>query len=107
LVVKRDVLDTRNVGEIADQIRQIGAQQRLAAGEPQLAHAEPCEQARQARNLIERQAFVRLQEAVIVVELFLRHAIGAAKIAAIHDGDPQIVQRPCEAIEWMAAPRMS
>ena len=38
---QRDVLDARDIGQIADQIGQVRAQQRLAAGEAQLAHAEP------------------------------------------------------------------
>ncbi len=35
---ERDVVDARNIGQIADQIREIRAQQRFAAGEAQLAH---------------------------------------------------------------------
>ena len=73
---------------------RFGAQQRLAAGDAQLAHAELREQARQAHDLVEGQAFVRLQEAVVVVEALLRHAIRAAEIAAVHDRDAQVVQRP-------------
>jgi hypothetical protein len=33
------------------------------------------------------------------VKLFLRHAVGTAKIAAIHDGNTQIVQGPPETVE--------
>jgi hypothetical protein len=44
---QRDVVDAGNAGEIADQIGQIGAQQRFAAGEAQLAHAEAREQPRE------------------------------------------------------------
>ena len=85
--------------EIADQIGQIRAQQRLAAGEPQLAHAEAREQAREAHDLLEGQALVRFQESIVLVELLLRHAVGAAEIAAIHHGNAQIVQRTTESIE--------
>jgi hypothetical protein len=42
-------------GQIADQIGEIGAQQRFAAGEAQLAHAEAAKEPREAHDLLERQ----------------------------------------------------
>ena len=35
----------------------------------------------------------------MLVKLLLRHAVGAAKIAAVHDRNAQVVQRPAEPIE--------
>ena len=61
---ERNILDAGYAGEVADQIGEIGAQQRLTAGEAQLLHAEACEQAREAHDLIERQAILRLQESI-------------------------------------------
>ena len=57
------------------------------------------EQARQAHDLVERQPLLRLQEPVVLVKLLLRHAIGAAEIAAVHHGNAQIMQRPPAPIE--------
>ena len=81
------------------KISEIGAQQRLAAGEPQLAHAQRGEQFRQAHDFIEGQTFVRIQKLVILVKLLLRHAVGAAEIATVHDRDAQVMQRAAEPIE--------
>ena len=35
----------------------------------------------------------------MLVKLLLRHAVRAAEIAAVHDRDAQVVQRPAEPIE--------
>src|SRR5580658_7336254 len=94
-----DVLDLGDDREVADQVGEIRTQQRLAPGETELAHAEVREQARESRDLLERQALLRLQEAEMLVELTLRHAIRAAKIAAIHDRYTQVVQRTPAAVE--------
>ena len=73
---------------------RFGAQQRLAAGQAELAHPESHEQPRQAHDLLEREALVRAEEAVAVMERLPRHAVRAAEVAAVHDRDPQIAQRP-------------
>ena len=78
---------------------QIRAQQRLAAGEAQLAHPQAREQPGETHDFIERQSLLRLQELIVLVELLLGHAVRAAKIAAVHDRNAQIVQRPAEPIE--------
>ena len=92
--------------QVADEIGEIRPQQRLAAGEAQLAHPEPHEQARQAHDLIERQALVRAEEAVAVVERLPRHAVRAAEVAPVHDRDPQVAHRPCRACRAAASPGM-
>ena len=97
-----DVIDAGNAGQIADQIGQVGAQQGFAAGEAQLAHPERGEKTREPHDFLERQALLRFQESIVLVILLLRHAIGAAEVAAIHDRDAQVVQWTREAIERIA-----
>ena len=45
---QRDVVDARGGGDLRDEVLEVGAQQRLAAGEPHLADAEPGEGPRPA-----------------------------------------------------------
>ena len=61
------------------------AHERLAAGDAELAHAQPHEGAAQAIQLLQRQQLRLGQEAHV-----LRHAIDAAEVAAIGDGDAKI-----------------
>src|SRR5688572_2955803 len=69
-------------------------EQRLAAGEPDLAHAQPGEDAGQAIDLLERKDGRARQPDV----LHLGHAVPAAKIAAVGDGDAEVAERSAEAI---------
>ena len=87
------VFDAGDVGQIADEIGQIGTQQRLAAGQAQLAYAELHEQPRQAHDLIERQPLVRSEEAVALMVGLARHAVRAAEVAAVHHRDAQVAHR--------------
>jgi hypothetical protein len=50
---QRNIVDSRDAGEIADQIGEVRAQQRFAAGQPDLTHALGDEQPRQAQDLLE------------------------------------------------------
>jgi hypothetical protein len=77
-----------------DQPLDLLAQQRLAAGQPDFAHAQAGEHACDARDFLEGQQLGMRQERIIVAEDIFRHAVDAAKITAIGDGDPQVVQRP-------------
>ena len=95
---ERDVLHAVERGELADELRRVRSQQRLAAGQPHLLHAELHEQARQPRDLLERQTLGGFQEAIVLVERLARHAVRATEVAAIHDRDAQVVQRPPERI---------
>ena len=96
---QRNVLDAWDVGEVADQIRQIRAQQRFAARETQFAHAQVREHPRETHDFLERQSLLRFQESIVFVKLLFRHAVRAAKVASVHDRDAQIVQRPAETVE--------
>jgi hypothetical protein len=95
---ERDILHAFQRGQLADQLGDIRAQQRLAAGEANLLYAELHEQPRQARDLLERQPLVRLEEAVVLVEGLPRHAVRAAEIAPVHHRNAQVVQRAIERI---------
>ena len=67
-----------------------GAQQRLAAGQADLAHALGRERAREPHDFVEGKPFRGGQEAVAVAEGRARHAVRATEIAAVHDRDAQV-----------------
>ena len=93
-----EVIDAAQRGEPADQSGHVLVEQRFSAGQPQLADPEADRDSRQAQDLLVAQALPTGQELVILVVLRLRHAVGAAKIAAIQQGNSQILQRPVERI---------
>ena len=77
-----------------DQPHDVPPHQRLAAGQPQLAHALGDEGDRQPVELLERQQVVARQEGH-----GLRHAIDAAEVAAVGDRDAQIGDVPAEPVD--------
>ena len=81
-----------------NQLRQVLAHQRLAAREPDLFHAQTDEDARHARNFLEREDRAVRQERVARVEHFARHAVHAAEIAPVGDRDAQVARLPAERI---------
>ena len=83
------------VRELANETRQITAEQRLAARDPDPAHAEHRKHARETHDFLELQDVLARQPHV----LLLRHAVLAAEVAAIRDRDPQAAERPRKAIE--------
>src|SRR5207253_685877 len=95
-----DVLDARNGRQVADQVGKAGAQQRLAAGEAELAHAELHEESREAHDLVEGQPLVRAEEAVLLVVGLAGHAVRTAEVAAVHHRDAQVAHRAGERIPW-------
>src|SRR5690606_29556546 len=97
---KRDILDPFDRCEIANELGEIGTQQRLATGEAYFANAKLHEESRDADDLIERQPLRRPQEAIVLVERLARHAVRAAKIAPVHHRDAQIVQGSAEHVAW-------
>ena len=78
----------------AHQRRKVAAQQRLAAGQPDLVDAERQEDVDERADLLEVQHVLARQPDVVV----LRHAVFAAQVAAVGDRQPQVAQRPAEAI---------
>jgi hypothetical protein len=63
LVVSATSSISGQAGQIADQIGESGAQQRFAARDAQLAHAELQEQAREAQHFVEIEPLGGFQEA--------------------------------------------
>ena len=104
---ERDVLHALERSEFADEFGQIRAQQRFAAGQPNLLHAQLHEQSRQPGDLIERQTLGGLQKTIVIMEGLPRHAVRAAEVAAIHDRNAQVVQRPAQRIARMLSSRGS
>ncbi len=79
--------------ERPEQGHDAAPHQRLAAGETQLAHAQPHEGGAHAVELFQRQNLGFGQEGHV-----FRHAIDAAKVAPIRDGDAEIADVPAERI---------
>jgi hypothetical protein len=73
--------------EITDEIGEVRAQQRFAARDAQLAHAERGRESRKTNDLVEIESLGRLQKSIAVVKRVLRHAVRAAEVAAIHHRD--------------------
>ena len=76
-----------------DQPHQVLAHERLAAGEPDFAHALGDEGGGQPVDLLERKQILPRQE-----RHGLGHAIDAAEIAAVGDRDAQIGDAPAERV---------
>jgi hypothetical protein len=77
---------------------QVVPKERLPAGEPHLAYAEPGEDARHPVDLLEGENRFPRQPDV----LRLGHAVAAPEIAAIGDGDPKVAERPAQQIGRVA-----
>jgi hypothetical protein len=88
-----------------DQVLEVAAQQRLAAGDADLLDALVDEDFRDAHDLLEGQQLLARQEGVIVVEDFLRHAIHAAEIAAVGDRDAQVAHAAAAPVDQLALGR--
>ena len=93
------VRSTSSVGELLDQPLEVATDERLAAGDPDLADAAGDEDARDARDLLERQQFLPVEEAVVAAVDLLRHAVDAAEVAAVGDRDAEVAKRPSEGVE--------
>ena len=84
--------------ELLDQHLDVLAQQRLAAGQADLAHALLHEDPGQARDLLERQQRRMRQVRLVLGEHFLGHALAAAEVAPVGDADAQVAQRSTEPV---------
>jgi len=91
---EREVDVRKRFAEHPDEAIDALAQQGLAAGEADLLRAEPREHAGDAHDFLEGEDLGVRQELVVRVEHLLRHAIGAAEVAAIRDGDAKVVHGP-------------
>ena len=86
-------------GERGDEVLEIAAQQRLASGDPQLADAELDEDPSDAFDLLEGEELAPREEAVVVPEDLLGHAVDAAEVAAVGDRDAQVAYRATECVD--------
>ena len=87
--------------QLLDQRLDTLAQQRLAAGQADLAHAQLDEHTREPADLLEAQERAVRQEAVRLAEHFLGHAVAASEVAAVGHRDAQIAQgAPVTVGQW-------
>ena len=84
--------------EARDEIRNVLVEQGLAAGKTQFRNTEFGGNTSNLQYLLVRQPVGARKKFVVIVKLRLGHAVRAAKIAAIQQGDPEIVQGPRERI---------
>jgi hypothetical protein len=99
-----DVLDAADGGQLRDQALQITAQQRLAAGQPQLAHAQARENPGEPCQFLEGEQVLAGQEDEVPAEHLAGHAVGAAELAAVGDRDPQVPQRARQDVSHRRCP---
>ena len=92
-------------GKLADERLDVLAQQRLAAGQPDLAHPVRREQSGQAGDFLEAQQRAVRQVLVVLVEHFLGHAVAAAEVAPVGHADAEVGQGATETIAQQAGRR--
>ncbi|MNI32089.1 hypothetical protein D3C73_859890 [compost metagenome] len=80
-------------GDVAAQVDDAWADQRLAAGEADLAHTHAHEQRGQALQLLQREHLLTRQEGH-----GFRHAIHTAKITPVRHRHPQVIDLPPKAV---------
>ena len=95
----------RQPRQALDQLFDVLAQQRLAAGDAQLVHAVRDEQRGDAFDLFETEQLGAGQIRVVLVEHAFRHAIDAAEIAPVGDRYPQIAYRAVARVDQPAGGR--
>ena len=72
---------------------QVLAQERLAAGQPHLVHAQPRRHPHERRYFLEREQLRAVAEGDV-----LGHAVGAAEVAPVGDRDAEVVVDATERI---------
>ena len=84
-----EVSDSRTGSQSMDEVRQIATQERLAAGQPDLVHAEPRE------DIDERFDFLEVQDVLAREPHVVRfgHAVAAAQVAAVGDRKTKVSKR--------------
>ena len=90
LVVIAEIADAVAAGEPGHQVRDVAAEQRLAAGQPNLVDAEVEEQVDQLLDFLEVQDVLARQPEV----LLFGHAVPAAQVAPVGDREAQVPERP-------------
>ena len=89
---QRQIVEAGIGGQHLDKHWQVAAQQRLAAGEADFLHPQLGKQANQGVHLLERQQVLARQPDV----LLFGHAVLAAQVAAVGDGEAQVGHGPVE-----------
>ena len=72
-----------NAREHTDEVRQVSAEQRFAAGNAKLIHSQTHEEAGKAGDLLEAENLILGEELVALAENFGRHTVGAPKVAPV------------------------
>lgn len=87
-------------GELADEVGEVFSEEGFAAGEADFLCSEADENGGEAGDFFVGEDERARQEWVVWTEDFARHAVGAAEVTAIGDGDPKIAEVPAEEICW-------
>lgn len=92
---QRKILNPRDARQLRDEMREIAAQQWLAAGKPKPRDSQGRRNLNEALDLLEgEKIFARFEGHRPV-----RHAIEAAYVAAVGDANAEIVVDPAEAVD--------
>ena len=87
-----------------DEVRQVAPQERLAAGQPDLVHAERREDIDERLDLLEVQDVFAREPHIVR----LGHAVAAAQVAAVGDRETEVAERPLMSVEdhWFIMTRV-
>ena len=88
-VVIAEIADRWSRRQPRDQIRKAAPEERLATGQTNLGDAEADEDIDEGFDLLEVQDVFPRQPHVVL----FRHAVAAAQVAPVGDGEPEIAQR--------------
>ncbi len=83
-----------NGRQLGNQKIEIAPHQRLSSGEPDLFNAQADKEPRQAGDLFKGQNLFLL-DPLVVVE---RHAVGAAKVTPVGDGNPEVLDESVKCV---------
>ena len=90
-----EIADARTRRQPRHQVGHVAAEQRLAAGEPHLVHAQIEEHVHEPLDLLEVQDVLARQPHVVL----LRHAVAAPEVAPVGDRQPEVAERALELVE--------
>jgi regulation of enolase protein 1 (concanavalin A-like superfamily) len=93
-----EVFYSVNLRELTHELREVFAKQRFAAGQSHLLDTERYECPGEPGNFLKAQDLRTRKERVVAPEDLLRHAVGAAEVAAIGDRDAQGARAPAEEV---------
>jgi hypothetical protein len=91
-------IEVGDLGEHAHEQRQVAANERLPARQPDLAHPMADEDPCQSRDFFEGQDLIALQKLIARSKDLFGHAIHTPKITTVRDGNPQVAQGSLQGI---------